>query len=148
MNDDQTGRRAVPLPARAGLLGCGGVVVSSPRPYCHAGRFFAPAGVASFFDWLGSIAGKVKGLFGSSGAPSQFKKDLDDANKNYVPMRFDPGTSQTKATPIALSLNVDGRTLAQSISEQLEQLYEHATGAPSYNGQSHFNRADGGMMGT
>jgi hypothetical protein len=50
--------------------------------------------------------------------------------------------------PISLSLNVDGRTLAQSMSEQLEELYEHATGAPSYNGQSHFNRAGGGIMGT
>lgn len=69
-------------------------------------------------------------------------------NESYVPMKFDPGTSRTKVTPISLSLNVDGRTLAQSISEQLEQLYEHATGAPSYNGQSHFGRADGGIMGT
>jgi hypothetical protein len=93
-------------------------------------------------------ADKIKGLFGSGGDTGQFKKDLEDANKSYVPMRFDPGTSKTKVTPISLSLNVDGRTLAQSISEQLEQLYEHATGAPSYNGQSHFGRADGGIMGT
>jgi len=69
-------------------------------------------------------ADKIKGLFGSGGDTGQFKKDLEDANKSYVPMRFDPGTSKTKVTPISLSLNVDGRTLAQSISEQLEQLYE------------------------
>jgi hypothetical protein len=87
--------------------------------------------------------------FGGAGAGAdQLKKGLEDANKNYTPMRFDPGTSKTKVTPITLSLNVDGRTLAQSISEQLEQLYEHATGAPSYNGQAQFSRADGGIMGT
>jgi hypothetical protein len=64
-------------------------------------------------------------------------------------MNFLQGPPTTpKVTPISLSLNVDGRTLAQSMSEQLEQLYEHATGAPSYNEQSHFARADGGIMGT
>jgi hypothetical protein len=64
------------------------------------------------------------------------------------PMNFLQGPPTTKVTPITLSLNVDGRTLAQSMSEQLEQLYEHATGAPSYNEQSHFARADGGISGT
>ncbi len=66
----------------------------------------------------------------------------------WHPTSFDPGTNRTKATPISLSLNVDGRTLAQSISEQLEYLYEHATGAPSYDGSRRFIPADGGMMGT
>jgi hypothetical protein len=102
--------------------------------------------LAGFFSWLGGIAEKIKGLFPGGGG--QLKKDLDDANRNYVPMRFDPGTTKTKVTPISLSLNVDGRTLAQSISEQLEQLYEHATGAPSANGMGHFGRADSQMMGT
>jgi hypothetical protein len=51
-------------------------------------------------------------------------------------------------TPISLSLNVDGRTLAQAVSEVLEDLAEHATGSPNYNGVSHFGRADGGISGT
>jgi hypothetical protein len=103
-----------------------------------------------FINWLATIADKIKGLFGGSGggATGQHLKDLEDANKNYVPMRFDPGTSKTKVTPISLALNIDGRVLAQSISEQLEQLYEHATGAPSANGMGHFGRADSQIMGT
>jgi hypothetical protein len=28
---------------------------------------------------------------------------------------------------------------------QMEYITEHATGAPAYNGQSHFGRADSGM---
>ena len=52
------------------------------------------------------------------------------------------------AQPISLSLNIDGREIAQTLSEQLEMLYEHATGSPNYNAQSHFGRADGGLSGT
>jgi hypothetical protein len=131
--------------------------------------------MTSFINWLGTIADKIRGLFAGMGwgpardeaghmkNPGLLDKYIwDDIKKNQPNtggasggwdglkknQSFDPGTSQIKAQPIALSLNVDGRTLAQSISEQLEQLYEHATGAPAYNGQSHFNRADGGIMGT
>jgi hypothetical protein len=58
---------------------------------------------------------------------------------------FDPGTSQPKTMQTAFSFNVDGRVLAQTVIEQMESLTEHATGAPAYNGQSHFARGDGGM---
>lgn len=47
--------------------------------------------------------------------------------------------------PISLSLNVDGRALAQAVSEELGQLHEHATGAPAANGQGQFGRADSGI---
>ena len=60
--------------------------------------------------------------------PPAFVRGKD--GKPWHPTSFDPGTSRVKATPISMSLNVDGRQLAQSISEQLENLYEHATGAP------------------
>jgi hypothetical protein len=110
-------------------------------------------GLAAVNAGLASLAGvldKVKGLFGIGGANAKPVdpnfEDRWDALKHKS--LFNPGTSKTKATPISFSLNVDGRTLAQSISEQLEQLYEHATGSPNYNGQSHFGRADGGIMGT
>jgi hypothetical protein len=47
--------------------------------------------------------------------------------------------------PITMNLNIDGRQLAQAVSEELGQLHEHATGAPAANGQSQFGRADGGL---
>jgi hypothetical protein len=50
-----------------------------------------------------------------------------------------------KLPPITLQLNIDGRTLAQAVSEELGQLHEHATGAPAANGLSNFGRADGGI---
>jgi hypothetical protein len=44
-----------------------------------------------------------------------------------------------------MSLNIDGRTLAQALADQF---YQHATGAPSYDGMQRFIPADGGIMGT
>jgi hypothetical protein len=100
-------------------------------------------GLLDKYIW-GEPGGKGGGKGG--GDVDQFKKDLEDAGKNYVPMRFDPGTSRPKLTQTAFSFNVDGRTLAQTVIEQMESLTEHATGSPNYNGQSHFARADGGIM--
>lgn len=52
---------------------------------------------------------------------------------------FSPGISTQKEKPIALSLNVDGRTLAQAVSEQLALLSEHNTNAPDFNGAAMAN---------
>jgi hypothetical protein len=61
-------------------------------------------------------------------------------------MNFLQGPPVTlKPQPITLNLNMDGRTLAQAVSDVLQDLSEHATGSPNYNGQSQFNRADGGL---
>ena len=106
--------------------------------------------ITDFIHWLGSIADKVKGLFSGVGGGNSdpLKKGLDDANKNYVPMRFTPGSNQPKPQPISLSLNVDGRTLAQSMSEQLESLYGFPTTAPSSNGWQGFRSPDDNKYAT
>ena len=109
------------------------------------------AGIMAFVDKVTSIVSKILGLAGSLGrgpADKGFQKDLDDANKKYVPTNFNPGTNVLKAQPISLTLNMDGRTLAQAMSDQLDYLYEHATGAPSYDGSRRFIPSDGGMIGT
>jgi hypothetical protein len=61
----------------------------------------------------------------------------------------DAGTTAPKATlqPIALSLNINGRELAQAVSTALATLNEYPTGAPAADGMSrHFsgdhNQAD------
>jgi hypothetical protein len=91
---------------------------------------------------------KLKGWF----AP----KDLDPGTKDFMEglrhnqslRQFSPGTGQPKATPITLKLDVDGRTMAQTMATAFDQLYEHATGAPSYDGSRRYIPADGGIMGT
>jgi hypothetical protein len=99
--------------------------------------------VDDFGRELGATTGSVKG-FGDAlrGLGGGASGSWDDSAKK---MNFLEGPKSTlKAQPISLSLNIDGRVLAQTTTEQLEYLTEHATGAPSYNGQSHFARADSG----
>lgn len=67
---------------------------------------------------------------------SGFKKD----------MKFNPGEIRLKAQPITLALNVDGRALAQTVSQEIDYLHEHPTSAPSYDNTSRFGPADGGMI--
>lgn len=97
--------------------------------------------------WVDGIIGimeKLKSAFGKAmGTPA-----VDEFGRPFQKSSFNPANTSIKAQPISLSLNVDGRTLAQTISQELEYLYEHATGAPSYDGSRRHIPADGGMMGT
>jgi hypothetical protein len=102
--------------------------------------------MTNFINWLGGMAAQVQSIFeklgidkgGAGTSPGK-------TGKPWHPTSFDPGTSQPKLQQTAFSFNVDGRTLAQTVIEQMESLTEHATGAPAYNAQSHFARGDGGM---
>ncbi len=111
------------------------------------------SGLAAVNAGLSGLAGaldKLKGFFGIGGANAKpaepsFQDRWGGLKQHSM---FNPGTTELKAAPISLSLNIDGRVLAQNVSEQLDYLYEHATGSPNYNAQSHFSRADGGMAST
>jgi hypothetical protein len=94
--------------------------------------------ISSFIDAIKALYGRVTGIF-SGGGPvtpgdKQFKDGLDEANKNYVPMRFTPGNSAPRMQQASFSLNVDGRALAQSVIDHLESLYGMPTGAASADG--------------
>jgi hypothetical protein len=56
---------------------------------------------------------------------------------------FEPGISTPRAQQIGLSLNIDGRTLAQAISDELANLYGFPTGAPASDDVSGYNPAGG-----
>jgi hypothetical protein len=121
-----------------------GIGLVTPIPGGAAIGGAAGAIIGGGFGALETPSGKKWTSPGKTGRPSEMI-DRPPADK----MKFLQGPPITlKPQPISLSLNVDGRTLAQSMTEQLEYLTEHATGAPAYNGQSHFARADGGLMGT
>jgi hypothetical protein len=72
-------------------------------------------------------------------------QSFTDGPMRAQPMNFLQGPPKPTVTHTAFSFNVDGRTLAQTLIEQIESLSEHATSAPSYNGLQAFNRADGGL---
>jgi hypothetical protein len=104
--------------------------------------------IMRLIDFLGAIPGmvgdKLKGMFSNPGnVPGGDPMGLKS------PTSFHPGTGTTiKVAPTTINFAIDGRTLGQAVSEQLEFLAEHATGAPAANGLTHFPRADGGMIGT
>lgn len=60
---------------------------------------------------------------GKTGKPAEEKHSM-----------FRPATGTSKDKPISLALNIDGRTLAQAVSEQLAKLSEHNTIAPASYG--------------
>jgi hypothetical protein len=139
----ELGDKALPL-AIAGVKGLStGLGWIAGDHYTKEDKSFKPNWMEHLHDYLspGNWFGK-----GVSALPKS-----EDVLKPQ-PQSFTDGPMgppiELKPQPISLSLNVDGRVLAQSISEQLEQLYEHATGSANYNGMSHFNRADGGISGT
>jgi hypothetical protein len=95
--------------------------------------------ISAFIDSIAALYDRVKGMFTQgpqTPEQKQFHENLDNANKNYVPMRFTPGTDSHKPMQAAFSLNVDGQTLAQSVIDHLGSLYDNATGAPSSDGVS------------
>jgi hypothetical protein len=105
----------------------------------------------AFVDALAGIAAKMVKPFTNPGNVPGVDNPAGDFGgiKKDSNFRFDPGSGGTlKAQPISLSLNVDGRTLAQMVSDKLEYLYEHPTGAPSYDGMRRHIPSDGGMIGT
>ena len=58
-------------------------------------------------------------------------------------MNFLQGPKQTiQPQPISLSLNLDGRTLAQAVSEIQSALYEFPGSAPAPNGLTGWNDGD------
>jgi hypothetical protein len=110
--------------------------------------------IAGIIDRLGGMADKIKGLFAGSGwgpsrdesghikNPGLFDKYIwgepggsdGGAPAKKMNYRFDPGSERPKPQPISLSLNVDGRTLAQAVSDILEDLHMFPNSGGSANG--------------
>jgi hypothetical protein len=119
--------------------------------------------IASFIEFLMSIPGKLRGLLPDAGwgperdesghmkKPGVFDKYLwgdpaDSAPKKN--MMFNPGSSQPKATPVQLSLSVDGRVLGQTVQEILGDLMNFPSQAPTADGYSRWHDADHNLSST
>jgi hypothetical protein len=96
--------------------------------------------LSGFISYISGLYDKVKGIF--SGAVREGNKLMGSPPLGAAPMAFHPGAHPMKAQPISLSLNVDGRTLAQAISDQLTRLYGYPTNAPVTNDASRWSSSD------
>jgi hypothetical protein len=88
---------------------------------------------------LGAAAAGAGGVFpgGTSRAPEAKR------------MRFLQGPPQKdKPIQISMALDIDGRTLAQAISDQIDNLYGFPTGAPAADGSSRYFAGDHNFVDT
>lgn len=137
----------------APLLGLGGILVSlaagltalAAMNWDHITSGFNQIkdAISSFIGWLSGIPGKILGLIGSAGKalgidPGGEGSHPGKDGKPYHKSMFNPGDRPIKAQPISLSLNVDGRTLAQVISDKIDALYRYDTSSPAFNGASRY----------
>jgi hypothetical protein len=143
--------------------GKGGAVVGGHAILGAAGGAALGAGIGAFGGPVGALGGALIG--GAAGGLEgvienymrQQEQDRKDGGRAYERQREEMwkprlrlgGSSEAaptaKLAPVAFSLNIDGRALAQTVIEQMEYITEHATGSPNYNGLSNFGRADGGI---
>jgi hypothetical protein len=89
--------------------------------------------IAGFIDKLLGIAGKIGGMFSNPNKSGEGGGDSVGKGLNQ-PMNFMPGHAGPKQPQLAISLNIDGRTLAQSVSDELTALHAFATGAATPSG--------------
>ncbi|MEY9460576.1 hypothetical protein ABH973_000989 [Bradyrhizobium ottawaense] len=99
--------------------------------------------ISSFIDALDNILGKIGWMFGFG---NNKVPGIEDHSPHRDPMKhpmmFMPGSGQSKARPLSIALNIDGRTLAQAVSDQLESLYGFPTVAPSPDGSGRYFAGD------
>lgn len=101
--------------------------------------------ISSFVDAIVGIYNRAKSIFSlpsTTPAKPGEPKDAAPLPMGALPMRFDPSTNRPRPQQIALSLNVDGHTLAQSISDHLADLLGFPTGAPAPDGSGRYYAGD------
>lgn len=67
---------------------------------------------------------------------------------SIIPANFNPGEKKQILQPIQMQLNVDGRLLAQAVTEAIEDLTQHPVGSASSNHWTSFAGADGQTTST
>lgn len=97
------------------------------------------------WDFIKSIPGTLAKPFINPGNTPPVD-DPSGAGAFKEKMKFNPGDIKMKAAPITLALNVDGRALAQTVSQEIDYLHEHPTSAPSYDTARRFGPADGNII--
>lgn len=121
----------------------------SPFSKASAAPAIGSSGKDAFPEWMGRPSGPT-GISPIPATPfkkSAFLGDNDVDNASIIPANFNPSTNRQINFRHETTMNVDGRTLAQVISDVLEDLYEHPTGSPSPDGLGQF-RPQGNFSST
>ncbi|WP_024517076.1 hypothetical protein [Bradyrhizobium sp. Tv2a-2] len=103
------------------------------------------SGLAAFWDFIVSMYDKVKLFVAPPQSPSDQKSadDLVNGLKSGIQLQsFHPGSDDRRHGNLTLSLNIDGRTLAQTVSDQLQALTEFSMGGPAADGIGRYSSGD------
>lgn len=119
--------------------------------------------ISKFIEWLKSLnpfgAKEAPGGWKNWGgvdhpggmSPAPFKKSSylgGDGGASIIPANFTTGGDKKQILqPVTITLNMDGRMMAQAMGDVLQDYYEHPTGSPSPDGLSHF-RPQGNFSST
>jgi hypothetical protein len=87
-------------------------------------------------DSAGKFFAKIEGIF--SGKLETPRQVYPGGTMRPQLNMFHPGEKATKPQPINLTLNIDGRTLAQVISGKLSEFHAFETNPPAFNGADRF----------
>jgi hypothetical protein len=99
--------------------------------------------ISSFIDAIMAIYSRVKGLvIPSHPADPKFNEELRKGNESYVPMRFDSGRDSGRGGPVTLALNVDGRTMAQAMIDNIDGMTTFPSQAPTPDGTGRYFAGD------
>jgi hypothetical protein len=127
------------------VTGIGALVAAAAKwgPDILKGVYSGLEGIADamnrFIAWLGTIVAKIKGFFGGGSGAGE-DDSINRSNEMLKHLnRFEPGVGgPVKPQPISLSLNIDGRTLAQAVSQQQDALYRYETNPTAFNGSGRY----------
>jgi hypothetical protein len=127
------------------VTGIGALVAAAAKwgPDILKGVYSGLEGIADavnrFIAWLVSLPGKIAKSLGSwmgSHAPDGNDPTAADPWGGLLhKQRFEPGIGgQPKPQPVYLTLNMDGRRLAQAVSQAQDALYRYETNPTDFNG--------------
>jgi hypothetical protein len=91
------------------------------------------------------LNGSINGLGGAAlgvGPAIRSLKGVPEPEKHS--MNFIPPSKGERPVVLSSTLNIDGRTLAEQVSEHLASLFEHPTSAPAANGLAYITAPDSG----
>lgn len=104
----------------------------------------------SLIDWVAGAVDSIGKFLDLSRFLRHTNFESDPrARPGLMNANFNPAIPQRQVLqPIQMTLQMDGRTLAQAVSDVIQDLYTHPTGAPSANGWTAFRAADGNYTST
>jgi hypothetical protein len=100
--------------------------------------------ITAFIDAIAALYSRVKNLIFPNISPeTRDSNSIDRANQGLMHLNsFNPGNAAPRMQQASFSLNIDGRSLAQSMVDHLESIYGMPTGAPAADGMHSYFGGD------